>query len=72
MGNPGLSRQARKVHQIGPPAIETGPCREHDATAMAAVQSRCPEHRRSFAPVRAMIGRERAPMPIRAELLNRL
>ncbi|HJR14730.1 MAG TPA: ribonuclease HII [Rhodanobacteraceae bacterium] len=31
----------------------------------------CPEHRRSFAPVRAMIGAEH-PMPVQAELLNPL
>ena len=32
----------------------------------------CPEHRRSFAPVRAMCTEEQAPVPVQAELLNAL
>ena len=32
----------------------------------------CPEHRRSFAPVRAVCADEQAPIPVQAELLNPL
>jgi ribonuclease HII len=32
----------------------------------------CPEHRRSFAPVRAVCADEQAPVPVQAELLNPL
>jgi ribonuclease HII len=32
----------------------------------------CPEHRRSFAPVRAVCAEERVPVPVQAELLNPL
>ena len=39
---------------------------------MAVIQGPCPEHRRSFAPVCAMIGRENAPTPIEAKILNPL
>ena len=37
-GYPGLNRQERKVHLIGPLAIEDGPCREHDALNTGVVQ----------------------------------
>jgi ribonuclease HII len=46
------------------------PTRDH----VAALQrlGPCPQHRHSFAPVRAVCAQEQAPMPIQAELLNPL